>query len=154
VVQQPPDAAPGVRPTSGAHAQAVRLVCRRCGARLSAAVVETDADVLVPQVQAGQPTVPTGRFAREPGATGERHATGRRVLARDAEASSGGRLVLHPDDACHVRPLGNDHGCCGSDGLDGPNRACARCGAVVGTARTDCWTPLEVRFLPRAVLLV
>jgi hypothetical protein len=30
-------------------------------------------------------------------------------------------------------------GCCGLDGMDGPNRACP-CGAEVGTERSDCWT--------------
>ncbi|MBT2118892.1 hypothetical protein KK141_11295 [Dyella sp. LX-66] len=32
------------------------------------------------------------------------------------------------------------NGCCGLDGCDGPNQVC-RCGADVGTLRTDCWTP-------------
>jgi hypothetical protein len=31
-------------------------------------------------------------------------------------------------------------GCCGLAGSDGPNQLC-RCGAEVGTLRTDCWTP-------------
>ena len=31
-------------------------------------------------------------------------------------------------------------GCCGLAGTDGPNQIC-RCGAEVGTLKTDCWTP-------------
>ena len=31
-------------------------------------------------------------------------------------------------------------GCCGEAGTDGPNRIC-RCGAEIGTYRSDCWTP-------------
>jgi hypothetical protein len=38
--------------------------------------------------------------------------------------------------------------------LDGPNRACASCGTAVAVARTDCWTPAEIRFLPARVRLV
>lgn len=42
---------------------------------------------------------------------------------------------------------GRCNGCCGLDGMDGPNRIC-RCGAEIGTERSDCWTwhiftPLE-----------
>lgn len=36
-------------------------------------------------------------------------------------------------------------------GFDGPNRACATCGAVVATGWSDCWTQAEIRFLPEAV---
>jgi hypothetical protein len=45
---------------------------------------------------------------------------------------------------------GLDQGCCGSDGLDGPNRACA-CGNVVATEKSDCWTQPEVLFLKGSV---
>ena len=48
---------------------------------------------------------------------------------------------------------GYDVGCCGSDGGDGPNRACSGCGAIVGTERSDCWTPAVVGFLRAAVEL-
>lgn len=33
------------------------------------------------------------------------------------------------------------NGCCGLDGLDGPNQVCRNCGRYVGTKVTDCWTP-------------
>ncbi len=33
------------------------------------------------------------------------------------------------------------NGCCGLDGLDGPNQVCTSCGSYVGTKITDCWTP-------------
>ena len=37
-------------------------------------------------------------------------------------------------------PIPTRHqGCCGLDGMDGPNRVCA-CGAEVGTEQSDCWT--------------
>jgi hypothetical protein len=50
-----------------------------------------------------------------------------------------------------LKSTGVDSGCCGSDGCDGPNRACI-CGAVLGTERSDCWTPAEIRFLLDAVI--
>lgn len=63
-----------------------------------------------------------------------------------------GCVVVHPDDRLPdaLRPVGSAAGCCGLDGQDGPNQACT-CGAVVGTAWTDCWTANDVRFLPDAV---
>jgi hypothetical protein len=70
--------------------------------------------------------------------------------------------VRSPPGAFAVNPLdirsdalvsvGIDNGCCGSDGMDGPNRGCV-CGAVLGTEWSDCWTQAEVRFNPEAVML-
>ena len=69
------------------------------------------------------------------------------------ENSPAGALAFNPVDvlAGQLRSIPErDHGCCGSDGGDGPNRRCL-CGAVLGTEWSDCWTGLEVRFLPDAV---
>ena len=64
-----------------------------------------------------------------------------------------GAIVVNPASVLRrlLKSAGADHGCCGSDGLHGPNRACI-CGAVLGTERSDCWTPAEIRFLPDAVI--
>lgn len=65
------------------------------------------------------------------------------------------RIVIHPDDRLPdavANIPGHSAGCCGLDGLDGPNQACVRCQAVVGTARTDCWTEDAIWFLPQAVV--
>ncbi|MFN7128826.1 MAG: hypothetical protein ACK4OJ_07145 [Brevundimonas sp.] len=61
-------------------------------------------------------------------------------------------VIANPDDIVgdSLRSTGSDNGCCGSDGLDGPNRACI-CGEVVATERSDCWTAAEVAFLIQAV---
>ncbi|WP_190133806.1 hypothetical protein [Streptomyces longispororuber] len=51
-------------------------------------------------------------------------------------------LILHPDDAPGTVPhaaLGRRGGCCGPDGLGGPNLLCRGCGAEVATEQTDCW---------------
>ena len=74
--------------------------------------------------------------------------------ARPEEQAPAESFVVHPDSSQGLRSCGEDNGCCGSDGCDGPNRACGGCGLVVGTARTDCWTGLEMRFRPNAVRLV
>ncbi|MFY9352349.1 MAG: hypothetical protein WBL20_24030 [Sphingobium sp.] len=51
---------------------------------------------------------------------------------------------LNPDDLTDQVRLTKNHkrlnGCCGLDGTDGPNQLC-RCGAEIGTLKTDCWTP-------------
>lgn len=51
---------------------------------------------------------------------------------------------LNPEDLTEaVRDTGNQKrlgGCCGLAGITGPNQLC-RCGAEIGTLRTDCWTP-------------
>lgn len=71
---------------------------------------------------------------------------GRRVY------SLAGSIAVNPDDVVpsSLRPAGVDNGCCGSDGMDGPNRACA-CGAMVAIEWSDCWTQAEVRFVPDTV---
>lgn len=52
-------------------------------------------------------------------------------------------IVFNPNDltgtAPHPEP-GRRHGCCGLDGLDGPNLVCEGCGADVATQQSDCWT--------------
>lgn len=67
--------------------------------------------------------------------------------------SPAGAISINPSDMLpdSLRSAGRDAGCCGSDGCDGPNRACACCGAMVATEWSDCWTQAEVRFLPEAV---
>ena len=44
-------------------------------------------------------------------------------------------------------------GCCGLDGLDGPNQACTACDSLVGTLRSDCWCVHEMRYLEEQVTL-
>lgn len=44
-------------------------------------------------------------------------------------------------------------GCCGLDGLDGPNQACTACGSLVGTLRSDCWCVHEMRYFDEQVTL-
>ncbi|MGA4837761.1 hypothetical protein [Streptomyces sp. G45] len=65
-------------------------------------------------------------------------------------------IVLHPDDALGTVPhasLGRRGGCCGPDGLDGPNLLCRGCGAEVATEQTDCWVEHLVAVSPEAAVL-
>ena len=66
--------------------------------------------------------------------------------------SEAGAVAANPEDIVigGLDRAGIDNGCCGSDGLDGPNRSCL-CGSMVATQWSDCWTQAEVRFLPQAV---
>ncbi len=67
-----------------------------------------------------------------------------------------GCLVLNPGDAiCLVaHPDGiRSAGCCGHDGCSGPNRLCSACRAEVATLSDDCWTVVELRFEPAAVVV-
>jgi hypothetical protein len=63
-------------------------------------------------------------------------------------------IVLSPGDVRGTRPIkgkGRRNGCCGPDGLDGPNLACTRCGAEVAIESADCWTWQDVVLDPRLV---
>jgi hypothetical protein len=66
-------------------------------------------------------------------------------------------FVLAPRDVVRtvaMRDPARRVGCCGPDGMEGPNLECARCGAQVATEVADCWTWQEVRLYPDAVRLV
>jgi len=99
----------------------------------------------------GAPAVPEGSIIRlladdtAPIVQGDR-VVGTKVYSR------AGAIAANPSDLLPgaLTSVGKDNGCCGSDGLDGPNRACS-CGAVVATEWSDCWTQAEVRFEPTAV---
>ncbi|MFJ8162192.1 hypothetical protein ACIRBY_14835 [Streptomyces sp. NPDC096136] len=57
----------------------------------------------------------------------------------------GGDLVLSPGDLVGTAKVASRWGgCCGPGGYDGPNLACAGCGAQVGLWTGDCYTWLEV----------
>lgn len=127
------------------------LTCTACGRPLTrdcrwGAPAEHDVTVVD-----RAPTVPVGALVRllEESST---PVTQHGEVIRIHVFSPAGAIAAHPDDVLPdaLLPHGRDNGCCGSDGMDGPNRACV-CGAVVATEWSDCWTQAEVRFLPDAV---
>ena len=118
--------------------------CAACGARLAGPLVRLDA-MPVPRAHDDgigyDPTMPRGHAAVDP--------RPRATYPDGRPASSLGCLVIHPADApdLGVHPdWVRSSGCCGNDGLDGPNRVCPGCGAEVATLVDDCWTRVELRF--------
>lgn len=128
------------------------LTCTACGARLSEPLVIAsgkDPSVSQPEYKDGEPLTARGIAFKsyEP--------IERSYGAEPALLEFAPQHWLNPDDLNEaVRLTGDDrrlNGCCGIAGLDGPNQLC-RCGAEVGTVRTDCWTPLVFIPVPDATL--
>lgn len=132
----------------------MHLVCTRCRTALTRDCrlgADGDYDRLADQ---GAPSVPAGIIVRRniEDALTVSPAKGRE---KRRKVSAAGAFSINPADLCEgaLKPSGIDNGCCGSDGLDGPNRSCA-CGQVLGTQWSDCWTQAEVRFEPDRVAIV
>ena len=51
-----------------------------------------------------------------------------------------GRFLVNLGDLVGTERSGSVNGCCGLDGLDGPNLVCAN-GHKIGTEKSDCWMP-------------
>lgn len=64
-----------------------------------------------------------------------------------------GDLLVAVQDERGTTPVGRRVGCCGVDGIDRPNTACAN-GHPVGTRIQDCWTPHLIVFDRAAVSLI
>ncbi|MBB4941203.1 hypothetical protein FHR32_005580 [Streptosporangium album] len=80
-----------------------------------------------------------------------------RMAAGTYTSSWNNGFVLHPDDVTGAERHPNPrrlNGCCGLDGLDGPNLVCSGCGAEIGTEESDCWKPHFVVTLPDAANLI
>lgn len=119
--------------------QAWTLTCRACGRELSVPLtaIEVSADPHVP-VEDGGEVIPTGcAWWAQPGFA-ELHAV------------RGGDLMCRRADL-PVAVLGKaSFGCCGPDGLDGPNLECP-CGVAFATEMGDCWQPHVVAVDPDRV---
>lgn len=125
------------------------IVCGSCGNPLTHALSQLDVIPeprrAQPEDERFQPTIPEGSWAIDP-----------EPIAWQGQlpTSTLGSLVINPADAIGVLssddPTRNS-GCCGHDGLDGPNLLCGGCRYEVATLRDDCWSLLEVRFEPSAV---
>lgn len=123
---------------------AVRFACRGCGLALTGVLREVDLPVPTGERSWDSPTplLAAGTYAL------------------DADTGDGQTVapvvVLHPDDLSGVVPhpdRGRSSGCCGHDGLDGPNRVCGGCGTEVATLRDDCWVGWSsVRLEPAGVV--
>ena len=62
-----------------------------------------------------------------------------------------GSFITNIADTQHMKltsDCGRLQGCCGLDGVNGPNLQCEICGTYVATKRTDCWTLHYIFFDP------
>lgn len=130
----------------------VEIICRSCGRHLTGQCQWGDEADHDPTCVDRMPAVPKGLLIRlsveyAVDAVNVDGTVDRKVY------SEAGAVAANPEDIIigGLVSAGIDNGCCGSDGLDGPNRACL-CGSMVATQWSDCWTQAEVRFLPHAVL--
>ena len=127
--------------------------CTACGATVTKAVKalgEPPERAPAPDYGPHLPSVPRGRFFVDPEPY---HVNPPGAPAAGGFVATSGMIVLNPGDVVRVRghPEGRGAGCCGSDGQQGLNLVCARCGAELAVASDDCWTPNEVRLHPAAV---
>ena len=110
----------------------VELACAKCGTLLTSKSEWGSRSDYKDAPEMAEPSVPRG------------------VLVKLVDDSN--TIIANPLDIIEgrLKSIGSDNGCCGSDGLDGPNRACV-CGSVVATERSDCWTPAEVAFIAGSI---
>ncbi|MFD6533694.1 hypothetical protein [Streptomyces sp. NPDC060184] len=127
--------------------------CAGCGTRLSVPVREvrppTEGEAWTPldsPVDPCPPRMAAGTFARDPKPGRITRGTlNKGSEASGAERGAAGDLLLSPGDVVGTTEIqGRWGGCCGPAGHDGPNLACAGCGAEVGLWIGDCYTWLEV----------
>jgi len=121
--------------------------CRQCHTVLTGGVQYTAWSPL-PRIRGrehhslGPSTVVAGGFSIDPEPFRFRDVTHETVVINP---SDGARLQRHADSA-------RLHGCCGLDGLDGPNLLCQGCEEEVGVEISDCWTEHDVRLIRSAVV--
>lgn len=130
-----------------------RLACAKCDRVLTTACRwGSDADREPRGNRSGVAEVPQGIMIRVADADVVRRMNEQGHILHEIEVSPAGAIAINPADFLPDawEPYGSDNGCCGSDGLDGANRACL-CGNVLGTEWSDCWTVHEVRFIPASV---
>lgn len=116
---------------------AVTFHCRKCEATLSSLVRLLGEGVHLRAID-GQPALNPGQYA---------------VSEGEALGDSVGCFVLNIGDVVGTKRHSNRgrlNGCCGLDGLDGPNILC-ECGAEIGTEKSDCWMPHCLLLDPAAV---
>jgi hypothetical protein len=123
--------------------ETMKLVCSKCRCPLTVDLHEVDARGVADGV-CGQPWLPPDTFAIDDDHDTELPVHRARTIVVRPDALLDGTVVVS----------GRVNGCCGFDGMDGPNQSCANCGRVLGTARTDCWQFHEVRFKPGAIIAI
>ncbi|MFD0269401.1 hypothetical protein ACFVGY_22955 [Streptomyces sp. NPDC127106] len=134
--------------------------CAACGTALTAPVREVPLPPLdeaplpfaVPDGEDCPPRLAPGTFAYDPEPYHLSWAhPPKGVPAPRVRPGSGLRsAVIGPDDVRGVEPIPRRRqGCCGPSGSQGPNLACAGCGAEVAVETADCYTPQQIALDPR-----
>lgn len=119
------------------------FACAACGLVISQQVGPLPAAPPVPENEVGEyeridDWVPIGRYFMEVGDS---------PPCEEAR----GAFVLNEVDILNTQPDPTTwHGCCGGDGMDGPNLRCAN-GHMVALQKSDCWTVNAVWLLPHCV---
>ena len=112
----------------------MRLICKLCSSELS-------------------PELSAAHISQRNETDGEDFLRRGTIMQEDGSYFHGRQnaYIVHVDDAIRVH-LTNDGkrlaGCCGLDGMDGPNLQCDNCGAYVATKKDDCWMARCIVFDP------
>jgi hypothetical protein len=110
----------------------MRFICRNCGSTISEPVVVLeDERLLISSDEVDR--LPSGYAYEETVFTDD---NSRKWCINLADAMH----MRHTDDHCRL------NGCCGLDGLDGPNLVCETCSEAVATEKSDCWMPHFITF--------
>lgn len=122
----------------------IALFCIDCGTRLTEwlSAIRTPADARAKcdlKCPAGSAPVPKGLALLMEGEVLEDYLTTLHNPPAEASPESWVNLDDVLSTVLHTKNCTRLSGCCGLDGVDGPNRVCG-CGAEVGTERSDCWT--------------
>lgn len=150
--------------------------CASCGAQLTAELQQmawvperpSHEGLPVDGVRRAQATMPRGFYATDPDPTGApfvasddqdrcvpAYPGGPSISDEGVEMISGGprnTVLLHPEDMPGLVLLNTGEvGCCGAPGDKGPHRGC-RCGALIGTEMSECYTPYELHLVPGSVV--
>lgn len=115
--------------TRALDVRAWTLICRACRRELSIPLteIEVDADPVV-RSEDGDEVIPAGCVWRA------------RAGFTELLAVKAGDLMCRRSDLPAAVLARTSNGCCGPDGLDGPNLLC-RCGIAFATEMGDCWQP-------------
>ena len=114
----------------------MHFICRQCGIRLSEEV--RLAELRERNERDGESYLPQGTTIQEDDSFFHQNVGSYIVNVND---------VVH---TTHTNCLRRLAGCCGLDGMDGPNLICVQCGVEVATKKTDCWMPHCVIFERRS----
>lgn len=101
----------------------ILFICPVCHVAITRSLLPLRPDQSI-CLEDGKPAVPEGFFG----------------VNKQVYWNVSGGVLVNLGDLVGTRHSGGINGCCGLDGLDGPNLICAN-GHEVGTEKSDCWMP-------------